>query len=427
MFTVDKSEIGHHIADLINESRFKSARQFGIAYLKLRYGSVDEDAIPNIQNRISQITQGNKWIQIEDLPIFAELLGVSIEDIVSAGASSPASSSRVTNYSIAHSDDPSEWSSYIQREDNLVLNPDEYNKTVIDYALEAGNYTFLKYLMENEYIWFIGDDKDEYHDGCGEYGAGFGAGTKIKRRDIGCTDTLNTWLKDKDDLRFKMMSLAIKNRDFSMLDCLRAREIPMLYTISHFPWFNQRGDNLPISKNVERFLENLASCPNTTLSYFFEPFPVKSVIRDEENTFIFPYAGPLLDYMVEQGSKNTTRFIEKATGRNKDVFHTLQSAIDECIKTCKDYYEPLARPEFYNESLIKTEALQYFYFYPNTGFVTFTSARLSKDDVMKGFITNIVHMTAKSSDPEIQFLIDELNESYESIRNISKEKDANHA
>ena len=55
MFTLDKVEIGRHIADLIDESRFKSARQFGIEYLRVRYGSVDEDAIPNIQNRISQI------------------------------------------------------------------------------------------------------------------------------------------------------------------------------------------------------------------------------------------------------------------------------------------------------------------------------------------------------------------------------------
>ena len=56
MFTVDKKEIGHHIADLISESRFKSARRFGIEYLKTRYGYADADAIPNIQNRICQIT-----------------------------------------------------------------------------------------------------------------------------------------------------------------------------------------------------------------------------------------------------------------------------------------------------------------------------------------------------------------------------------
>ena len=178
MFTVDKVEIGHHIADLFESSRFKSARQFGKEYLRVRYGSVDEDAIPNIQNRISQIINGKKWIQMEDLPIFADLLGVSVEDIVSAG-------------------------------------------------------------------------------------------TDVKRRTFGYNDT---WLKDKDDLRFKMMSLAIKNKDFEMLTRLHAREIPLLYTINHFLTFNPREDKLPESKNIEQFTQSLASCSNTTLAYFFDSF-----------------------------------------------------------------------------------------------------------------------------------------------------------
>ena len=291
MFTIDKKEIGHQIADLISESRFKSARRFGIEYLKTRYGSADADAIPNIQNRICQITKGNKWIQIEDLPIFAELLEVSIEDIISAGNFSPEASNRVTNYSIAHSNNPEIWKDYIQRKDKLVLNPDEYNKTVIDYALEAGNYPFLKYLIDSNYIWFVGDDKQKYHESFGGYGACFGAGTSIKRRDIGHTDNLDLWLKEKDDLRFKLMALAIKNKDFDMLDRLHAREVPMLYKLSHLYGWHPHEYKLPQSKNTEQFINSLASCTNTTLSYFFEPFTIEPAYRDEKNTFIFPYAG----------------------------------------------------------------------------------------------------------------------------------------
>ena len=62
-------------------------------------------------------------------------------------------------YSIAFSKDPAEWEAYIQRDDKLILNPDEYDKTAIDYALEAGNYPFLKYLTEKGYIWFVGEVK----------------------------------------------------------------------------------------------------------------------------------------------------------------------------------------------------------------------------------------------------------------------------
>lgn len=426
MFTVDKVEIGRHIADLIDESSFKSARQFGIEYLRVRYGSVDEDAIPNIQNRISQIINGKKWIQMEDLPIFANLLGVSIEDIVSAGTSSTPSSGRVTNYSIAHSDDPEAWDAYIRREDRLILNPDEYNKTVIDYALEAGNYAFLKFLMDKKHIWFVGDDKKQYHDSFGEYGPGFGAGTDIKRRTVGYNDTLDTWLKDKDDLRFKMMSLAIKNKDFDMLTTLHAREIPLLYTINHFLTFNPREDKLPESKNTEQFVQNLASCSNTTLAYFFDPFTIESVIRDEKNTFIFPYAGTLLNQMIKRHEKSTSRFIEKATKWNKQVLSQLQAAINDSVTACKEYYDPLKCPDIYNDAFIRAEALRDYYFYPNTGFVAFTNARFSKKAPIEGFITNIIHVTIKSSDPELQLLIDELNETYDAFNAFIQEKDVKH-
>lgn len=427
MFTVDKVEIGRHIKNLLDESSFKSARQFGKEYLRIRYGSVDEDAIPNIQNRISQIINGKKWIQMEDLPIFAELLGVSVEDIVSAGASSAPSSGRVTNYSIAHSDDPKAWNAYIHRDDKLFLNPDEYNKTVIDYALEAGNYAFLKFLMDEKHIWFVGDDKKQYHDSFGEHGSGFGAGTDIKRRAVGYNDTLDTWLKDKDDLRFKMMSLAIKNKEFDMLIRLHAREIPLLYTINSFLIINPREDKLPESKNTEQFVQNLASCSDTTLAYFFEPFTVESVIRNEKNTFIFPYAGAVLNQMIKRKEKNTARFIEKATQWNKQVLSQLQKAIDESVTACKDYYDPLNYPDVYNEAFVRAEALRYYYFWPNTGFVAYTNARFSKEAPVGGFITNIVHVTVKSSDPEMQFLIDELNGTYDTFNTFCQEKEVKHA
>ena len=426
MFTIDKKEIGHHIADLISESRFKSARRFGIEYLKARYGSADADAIPNIQNRICQITKGNKWIQIEDLPIFSELLEVSIEDIISAGNFSPEASNRVTNYSIAHSNNPEIWKDYIQRKDKLVLNPDEYNKTVIDYALEAGNYPFLKYLIDSNYIWFVGDDKQEYHESFGGYGACFGAGTSIKRRDIGHTDNLDLWLKEKDDLRFKLMALAIKNKDFDMLDRLHAREVPMLYKLSHLYGWHPHEYKLPQSKNTNQFINSLASCTNTTLSYFFEPFTIESAYRGEKNTFIFPYAGLLLEQMIKQKNHNAHYFIEKTIKHNKGVLNLLNKAIDESTKSCNTYYERLKLSNTYTKQFIKAEATRDLYLYPDIDFVAFTYPRLIGTEAIKGFITNVVHITAKSSDSEVQFLINELNYTYESIQKLYAEKEVKH-
>lgn len=61
-----------------------------------------------MQNRICQIKKGNKSIQIYDLPVFAELLGVSTDDILSAGTVKLPTFTHKTNYSIVFSKEPKE-------------------------------------------------------------------------------------------------------------------------------------------------------------------------------------------------------------------------------------------------------------------------------------------------------------------------------
>ncbi len=414
MFTVDKTAMGHYIKDLIYERQFKSARQFGIEYLKLRYGSVDEDAIPNIQNRISQIINGKKWIQLEDLPIFAELLGVSVEDIISAGTSSTPSTSHITNYSIAYSDDPNVWETHIHRPDNLFLNLDEYNKTIIDYALEAGNYALLKYLMDKDYIWFIGDDKKEYFGTFNDSYSYFGAGTSIKAKRGYCGD-LDAQLKTESDLRFKLMLLAIKNKDFDTLTNLHAREIPQLYSIhpvlgNHI----RKDDTLPKSKSIDQFVKSIASCPNTVLNYFFEPFKINPNFDYSEPTFIFPYAGVVLDHMIKQNKKNTSIYIKKAIQWNKEVINQLKELIDKSVVNYKKIYDYLQ-----DEDYVRKVALEYYYYFPNVGFVGYTD---TSEKSSKRFITNIVQVTAKSPNQELQSLIDELNESHKPLEAFLQEQ-----
>ena len=58
----------------------------------------------------------------------------------------------MTNYEIAFTDDPRVWKKYMEREDKIFLNSDEYGKTVIEYALEFKNYKFMKYLMDEGYM-----------------------------------------------------------------------------------------------------------------------------------------------------------------------------------------------------------------------------------------------------------------------------------
>ena len=173
----DNKEIGKYLLKHIDK-RFKSHRQFCRQYIETDTGEpADREHIAKMSNRLSQILKGEKGIQLYDLPLFCQLLEVSCEDILSAGRVCVPASARLTNYAAAFSKDEREWETYVNREDSPILNADEFGKTFIDYALEAGNYKLLKYLLDEGYIWFVGpDDKNHF-----TYFTGFGAGTSIEK------------------------------------------------------------------------------------------------------------------------------------------------------------------------------------------------------------------------------------------------------
>ena len=415
MFKINNVKIGKHLGDLIKNSEHKNDRQFCIAYLTLRDGEANPDDIPKMQNRISQIKNGKKGVQIEDLPIFSDLLGVSIEDILSAGTALTPVPNRKTNYSIAFSKDPTEWESYIQRDDKLILNPDEYDKTAIDYALEAGNYPFLKYLMQKGYIWFVGDDKKEYYPG-------FGAGTSIKRHKLGFLDTLNTRMKYQDDLRFKMIALAIRNNDLEMLSVLHAREIPLLYTINSIQHWKLKDELLPSSLNVEQMINSIAASENTAISYFFEEFETESVYTSLQSTFVFPYAGQVLDALISNKRVFESKlFLGKAIEHNKRVQKKLQDLVDESKASCKEFYSAVPN-NYYDESYFHQEAWSEYYFYPENGFIAYRMPYYFKNGT--GFITNVINVTVSSTDKEVQFLIDELKKTYNTFIKQYEKKEA---
>lgn len=412
MFKTNNVEIGKHLGDLIKNSEHKNDRQFCIAYLEQRDGKKpNPDDIQKMQNRICQIKNGKKGVQIEDLPIFSKLLGVSIEDILSAGTALTPVLSRKSNYSIAFSKDPEEWEAFIQRDDKLILNPDEYNKTAIDYALEAGNYPFLKYLTEKGYIWFVGDDKNEYY-------LGFGAGTSIKRREIGFLDTLDSRMKNQDDLRFKMIALAIRDKDLEMLTVLHAREIPLLYTINPIQHWTLKDKHLPSSPNVEQMIDSIATSENTAISYFFDEFETETEFNASRNTFVFPYAGQVLDALINNKRIYESKlFLEKAIEHNKKVQKKLQKLVDKSKASCRELYN-----NYYDEAYFRREAWREYYFYPETGFIAYYMPFYSKNTT--GFITNVINVTVSSTDTEVQFLIDELKKTYNTFIKQYEKKEA---
>ncbi|MBO5525530.1 MAG: hypothetical protein J5993_02140 [Clostridia bacterium] len=412
MFKIEESKkIGEYLAKLIDK-KYESRRKFCREYIALDGGDrEDEESIRKMSNRLSQMLKGIKTIQTYDLPIFTELLKVSCEEILTAGKYVVPNTRRITNYDIAFSRDEKEWEEYIQREDKLILNYDEYGMTVIDYALQCKNYHFLKYLVDKKYIWFIGEnDKDFAY-------SNFGAGTSIKRREIGNTDILSVEMRNRTYLRSQMISLAIDNHDFKMLTELKAREIPSLYMTSYL------GVRVPdCQKDYDAdMIEHIAeSNHEEIITYFADEFEIQTQ-QDKKYVFVFPYINELLDLLLKQKSKYADKALVKAIDHNKHTYHKLKKLI-------ADAYEGYQKDLFWvnDESNLKKNAnetiakeLDYF---ENGNMINFRQRFTPnlKCSQIEGITTNIIYVSYHSNNDVTQHFIDEINDYYNKIRNLMK-------
>lgn len=407
MFNINNEEIGTFVSNLIEE-KYGSARKFCTAYLKtMDEAEPAEDAIRNMANRLSQIKKGTKAIQAYDLPIFSELLDVSFEQILSAGKYGTPKNDRLTNYTVAQSHNKKVWMTYIEKDDKPILNPDEYEKTVLDYAIEFRNYDFLKFLMDKNYIWF-----DSQRDN--DYIVTFGAGTCIQRNKFEeCSDGifirqpqmngLQFKLKTEDQLRMYIISLAADHNDLKMLEKLRAREIPELYYKAHYLSCAHPDFNVHYNKAM---VSHIAKSSDKVLDYFTDPFEIRDQIQYKDgskrrHTFVFPYISQLLNMLIENNSTFLETALEKAIAHNETTLEKLNSLIKQSIDNgC-----------YYNDGW-KREAI----FSENGNIVSFRDPL-----AVTGIITNIANVTKESKDDQVNRLIERLNRSYNRIRNIKTE------
>ncbi len=390
-------EIGKYLDERIRK-KYPSTRQFCVAYLEEEVGtdSVDNYAIGKMANRMSQIINGSKSIQLKDLPIFTKLLDVSCEDILSAGTSRTPLESRTTNYSIAFSKNEAEWESYIKREDKLILNPDEYGKTAIDYALEFKNYDFLKFLVDKGYIWF-----DSRKDN--DYVLTFGAGTKIKRDPLKIENPLEYRIATEDKLRTDLISLAIENEDIKMLDKLRAREITELYYKIHFLSF---PDSDIKNHYNESMIQQIAKSKNQkVIQYFTEEFDICDKVKykdgnERTHIFMFPYLPELIDMMIEYKNPYLDLVLEKTIEHNRKSYEKLRKSVKGII----------------DNDVIYNNGWKEDIRFSNDG--KFLNFRYPLANIV---ITNLVFTSKESENPEINFMLRQLNSTYEKIKSITEE------
>ena len=356
----------------------------------------------------------------------SNLLCVSCEEILSAGKNYAPTRNHVTNYDIAQSHDREVWDEYMKREDRLFLNCDEYRKTVIDYALEFKNYAFMKYLLEEKFIWFV--DNSRENSELFYYGADTSIKSNWDRFDMP-DQFMQIKLYEEDKLRTQTAVLAIENGDCDILDNLHAREIPELHDVAIWG-----TDNLDFVKNRnDDLIEAIAVSENEEiLAYFSDEFPVQDRWK-RENTLMFPFLNDVIKIMLDNNNKYAGYIIRKMIAHNKSTYEKTTSLINEACQTeysgiqknkekiIKEAYQngiSLAdlRITFKTEEEVKKAILNWFKFDKNTNLVSFFS------EAQTGIATNIYKVTSKKGSAEIKALVKELNDWYNKIISLGGEK-----
>lgn len=399
----DSEKIGAYLLNQIHiNQNFKSVRQFGKACLKESQKDINDEEARKMSNRLSQIINGKKSLQIYDLPIFTKLLNISCEELLSAGQCFTSTVNHLTNYAVAFSNDEKTWEEYINQNDRIILNADEYGKTVIDYALKFKNYDLLKYLMDKKYIWFVGEDKKDYF-------ANFGAGTSIEKPSYFHPNLgiLNIKMKEEHELRIQMILLAIEHKDLKILEKLRAREIPSLYQACYLS-----STPADCEKYYDcRLIDAIANASDEIIQYFSEEFEIKDRIN-KTNRFLFPYISKLIGLLINNNHRCTESLLKKAISHNVYAYNKITQLLKNTVSA---YDQEYLHCESVKNDIFKS-IMRDIIFYDNGSIISYRDS-----GVKNGIITNIVQVTENSPDIKINNLIEKLNKTYVNIRDIKLE------
>ena len=402
--TATNEEIGKYLFKLIDEKsdKFKSGRDFCKQYLFLEKGEQpSDDEIQKQANRLSGIKSGKYGLQIQDLGYYTELLEITCEELLSAGKSKPAFPDRYSNYTFAHSTDRGYWERYINNDDKLFLNADEYGKTILDYAFECENYGLIKFLTENNYITIVDNESTK------DYVMTFMPPDKAMKYMSRNANKLNDEIINNDKIRTTVVALAIKKNDKYFLTKLRAREIPALYSVCEYG-FSTQFDNFESSYN-DKLTNAVANADKEILGYFSEPFSIKS--EHSEGVFIYPFLGRLLDKMISENNKNTVYVLERTLDYNSNVLNELSEKIAQSYIMYKKYCDD-------KEAFLG--AVKYFDMNDN-GVFTFMNYDPSDTSNLIKMKSNVICVSKRSKDEKVNELISKINKIYFDIKNQNKE------
>ena len=320
-------EIGSYFAKLMDE-KYKNTSDFCRAYMEELGENVnDKVLLQKKRNKMTAIRNGNQSIVLTDLPYFTKLLDVSCEEILSAGEVRSYNENHMTNYKLASSHNEKLWQSYVNSEAEFLLNPDEYDKTILDYAFEFKNYGLLKYLVDNKYVWFVEQNPGE------RCGMSFCGGTSIKRRPLGNSKTVEAQLTGNDSLRRKMIVLAIENNDVDMLDEFRAREIPLMYYKLHETEFNKLSMYYD-----EDLIEAASRASEKVLDYFSGVITITPTHGQAPFQCMYPFLGKIIEKLIEQKNPYADTLLRRCIEHNKGAYEKVKELKDRKYGEGKNAY-----------------------------------------------------------------------------------------
>lgn len=398
MYTVDNTTIGKHLKKLVLK-KYNSARKFAKQWLIVNKEVITEESINNRNNKLSQIFNGNKGIQITDIPVFTSLLHISCDELLSGGQCNTAALTHLSNYNVALSNDKRVWEEYMQYDPKLILNADEYGQTIVDYAVDFGNYNLLKFLMDNNYIYFIGNKKEDYM-------YGFGAGTTVKSywHEKHNIEALYSHMHEKE-LRIKLLTLAIKAQDIETLEKLHAREIETFYLMSAYSTITPECQKY----YNEEFVDAISNSSDKILDYFTQSFDFCENNGNVKEKLMFPFINELIQKLIKKNNTFTEYVLKNVVEHNQYVYNKLSEMIEKTIKDYHNKYSYLSESDIYNA--IKKEIR----FYSDGNIVNY---RNIVPDYYDAMMTNFVKIDEESNEPRIKHLIKEVNLLHDKIANI---------
>ncbi len=397
----NSTEIGGYLKHLILR-KYESERQFCRACLRMQEREETEIEVQKMANRISQMIQGNKDIQLMDIPVFSSLLGVSPEEILSGGKNHAPVGFRLTNASVARSKKPDVWKSYLSMETEYDV--DEYGKTLVEYAVEYKNYELIRYLVENGEIWVQGASRIEQQAlGLGAVfskmamqPATSGYYTVPKKMERGYAPSQLTF---SAELRNQAIVLAIETGDVGMLKQMRAREIPEQYLACSGWDLDWNGEYAP------EILDALMEADEAVLAYFTEEFTIKDRFGNEER-WLTPFFDELLTRMAQTNHAIAKQMLHTAIKHNQYADDKLQNLFSSVLDS---YHESYFKSE-HGRNIVCEDIMRNRYLSEDGSWILFVDVQAKER-----LTTNLIRADADKCGTELRHMAMEVNEIYHRI------------